>query len=113
MARITIQMGHVNGDGGSEIERQFVQALAPCIAARLRSVGHQVQIMDARPPAPPGDVFVALHTDANSGAHIDTDDQERGPEKSICADSHAKPSRLWSKERVLPEERHMWLATRI
>lgn len=70
MTRVTIQMGHVNGQGGSDVERQFVQALAPRIAALLRFLGHQVQIMDARLPAPPGDVFVALHTDANSGPAV-------------------------------------------
>ena len=30
-----------------------------------------------------------------------------GPVRSICAESHAKPSRLWSKEGGLPEQRQV------
>lgn len=83
MARITIQMGHVNGlptQPGAQPdtlgEQRYVKALAPCLAARLRWHGHAVTIIDASyqqpnpPPVPPGDVFISLHCDGNANTNV-------------------------------------------
>ncbi len=89
MARVTIQTGHVNGEGGSEAEMAFVQVLAPCIQGRLRWLGHDATVVDALGgphrfvKVPPGQVFVSLHTDWSSNE--DTRGASVGYEK--CSDS--------------------------
>ncbi len=68
MARVTIQMGHVprtSGATGTHREQEFAKALAPRIAAVLRSLGHTVDVIDHDGPYPPADAFTALHTDGS------------------------------------------------
>lgn len=72
MATILVQIGHVNGKSGAPYEEQTLLLVAPHVAARLRSAGHTVVMLDgtlqyepARSYGHDGDGCVFLHCDSN------------------------------------------------
>lgn len=54
MARIAVQIGHVNGQSGAGHEEETLLMVVPHIEARLRAAGHKVTHYDGRLQSEPG-----------------------------------------------------------
>lgn len=77
MAAVTLQMGHVGRKAGSGLslgaagEQDYVKAIVPRVADRLRALGHDVAVIDAvtgaasKVPGGTRDVFVSFHCDGS------------------------------------------------
>lgn len=73
MSLIVVQRGHVprtSGATGAPGEQQFAIDTAAALAPLLRSMGHNVRVIDADEPSSQyrGDLFVAIHYDSSSSA---------------------------------------------
>lgn len=69
MTDVVLQLGHVprtRGATGTLREQEFVRALGPLIAQRLRAHGYRVFVIGADDAVPRSDAFIALHTDGSS-----------------------------------------------